>query len=68
MHHFGETHITAQADERTFTIVCRNAVTGAAITVSGPVAGIFEDPGRVMDSNSAWILAADLAHFFRQRL
>jgi len=65
MHHYGETatNVTILANEFVFEFT--NHVTGAAITLRGPLQGVFEDSSRVMDEPTAQTIASQLAHYLR---
>jgi len=66
MHHYGEDGIRAKVDDRSFKIELRNHVTGAVITVQGPVRGAFEQPDQRMDEAAAMYVGRELAHALRE--
>lgn len=66
MHHYGENAVSAQVLETTFTIELRNHDTGAAVLISGPRRGVFEDPDREVDQHAAIELGHNLAHAMRE--
>ena len=68
MHHYGEDAVRAEVSEDTFKIFLQNHVTGAVITVSGPIKGIFENRTRKLNQMTAENLGRELAHFLRQNL
>ena len=68
MHHYGEEFTTSRVYGDTFEIQCANHVTGAVLTLSGPVRGVFESGKEVMDERFAHALGTKLAHFLRQNL
>ena len=66
--HFGEDAVDAAVLANTFTIVLRNHVTGAEITLTGPLKGMFEDPERALDPAFVSYLGSELAHRIREIL
>ncbi|HVO91931.1 MAG TPA: hypothetical protein VMT22_03775 [Terriglobales bacterium] len=66
MHHYGEDAVDVIVSGREFKIILTNHRTGAKITVSGPLKGIFEDPDQEMDQKSAEEIGRDIAHKFRE--
>ena len=68
MHHYGEQYVKAEVSENKFNIVIRNHVTGAEITLSGPVEGIYEAPERKLDQGNALELGREIAHFLSNYL
>ncbi len=68
MHHFGEGAVQVEIKGFQFFIYLQNHTTGAVITISGPLTGLYEDPQRSIDQQQAQNLGYDLAHFLRQRL
>ncbi len=68
MHHYGEAFTTSRVYGDTFEIQCANHITGAVLTLSGPVHGVFESGEEVMDEHFAHDLGMKLAHFLRQNL
>lgn len=66
--HFGEGAVEAVVLASTFTIVLRSHVTGAQITLTGPLKGLFEDPDRALDPDSVSDLGSELAHRIREIL
>ena len=66
--HFGEDAVEAAVLANTFTIVLRNHVSGAEITLTGPLKGMFEDPEKPLDSDSVKYLGSELAHRIREIL
>ncbi len=67
-HHYGEDAVTVNVSDTTFTIVLGNHVTGAQITITGPVQGVFETRRKVMNRARAQELGQALAHFIRDVL
>lgn len=51
MHHYGETDTYVAIFANEFVFEFKNHVTGAVITLRGPLQGVFEDSGQVMDEN-----------------
>jgi hypothetical protein len=68
MHHYGEAAVKVEISENNFMILLQNHITGAEITVSGPIEGIFETKDRKLDQMSAENLGRELAHFLRETL
>ncbi len=68
MHHYGEAAVKVELSENTFRILLQNHITGAKITVSGPIEGVFESEERKLDQMSAENLGRELAHFLREVL
>jgi hypothetical protein len=68
MHHYGEKFTTSKVYGDTFEIQCTNHVSGAVITLSGPVRGVFESGEEVMDEGFAHHLGIKFAHFLKQNL
>ena len=68
MHHYGEAFTTSTIDENNFEIQCTNHVTGAVLTLSGPVRGVFESGDEAMDEGFAHAFGIRLAQFLRQNL
>jgi hypothetical protein len=68
MHHYGEEFTTSMIYGDRFEIQCRNHVTGAVLTLSGPVKGAFESGNEVMDESFARDLGIKLARFLKQSL
>jgi len=68
MHHYGEAFTTAKVEGNSFKIQCTNHVTGAVVTLSGPVQGVFEASDEEVDLPFANNLARKLAHFLRENL
>jgi hypothetical protein len=68
MHHYGEAFTTSTVGDYTFEIQCTNHVTGAVLTLSGPVRGVFESGNELVDEQFAQALGTKLAQFLRQNL
>ena len=70
MHHYGEQYTKAEIDKQKaqFTITLQNHVTGAKLTLTGPLMGVFESNERTVDQNAADNLGRELAHFLRRVL
>ena len=68
MHHYGEKSTTSTVYGDTFEIQCKNQITGAVLTLSGPVRGVFESGNEVMDEPFAQALGMKLARFLRENL
>ncbi len=68
MHHYGEDAVRADISAVGFTIIVKNHVTGAEITVTGPLQGVYEDASKKMDQGGAEHLGRELAHFARNIL
>lgn len=66
MHHYGENAVSAQVLDATFMIELRNHDTGAAVLITGPRRGVFEDPDREVDLDAAMELGHSLAHAMRE--
>ena len=66
--HFGEDAVEAVVLANTFTIVLRSHVTGAQITLTGPLKGLFEDPEKALDPAYVNYLGSELAHRIREIL
>ncbi|GEM_PF-4320328 len=66
MHHYGEDGVEVIVSRREFKIILTQHRTGAKITISGPVKGIFEDPDQAIDQATAEEIGRDLAHKFRE--
>lgn len=66
MHHYGEDAVGVYVSEAGFMIELRNHETGAAVMITGPVRGVFEDPERVMDHDAAFFIGRQLAHVLRE--
>ena len=65
MHHYGEDAVDVIVSGREFKIILTNHGTGAKITISGPVKGVFEDPDQEIDQQTAEEIGRDIAHKFR---
>ena len=61
MHHYGEDGVDVTVSGGDFKIILTNHKTGAKITISGPVKGVFEDPDQVLDRQTAEEIGRDLA-------
>ncbi len=68
MHHYGEKYTRSTVGGGVFEIQCENHVTGAVVTLSGPVDGVFEREGDVIDEATAEQLGRRLAAFLRENL
>jgi hypothetical protein len=66
MHHYGEDGVEVIVSRRDFKIILTHHRTGAKITISGPVKGIFEDPDQEIDQSTAQEIGRDIAHKFRE--
>jgi hypothetical protein len=66
MHHYGEDGVDVILSSRDFRIILTNHKTGAKITITGPLKGIFEDPTETMDRRAAEEIGRELAHKFRE--
>jgi hypothetical protein len=66
MHHYGEDGVDVIVSRRDFKIILTNHGTGAKITISGPVKGVFEDPDQVLDQQTAEEIGREIAHKFRE--
>jgi hypothetical protein len=68
MHHYGESAVEVNVSSTTFMVVLTNHVTGAKITITGPVTGVFEDPTRRIDVNEVRKMGDEIAHLLRNIL
>lgn len=68
MHHYNVDNIKVEVTPQIFKILIYNSVTGAEITVTGPVVGVYEDPLKVMTDLKAKYLAQQLISLFRNYL
>jgi hypothetical protein len=68
MHHYGEKYTRSRVARGVFEIQCRNHVTGAVVTLSGPVRGVFETDGGIVDEATAQELGRRLAEFLRENM
>jgi hypothetical protein len=68
MHHFGEEFTRSRIRGQNFEIECRNHVTGAVVKISGPVQGVLEDEGEVIDQTFVEDLGRKFAHFLKDNL
>lgn len=66
MHHYGEDAVDVNISGKEFEIRITNHKTGAKITITGPVKGVFEDPTETMDRRAAGEIGRELAHKFRE--
>jgi hypothetical protein len=66
MHHYGEDGVEVIVSRRDFKIILTNHRTGAKITISGPVKGVFEDPDQEIDQQAAEEIGREIAHKFRE--
>ena len=66
MRHFGEDAVEVEVKGDEFIISFTNHVTGAKITLSGPVEGVFADPDRKMEPSDAHLLGMEIAHLLRR--
>ena len=66
MHHYGEDAVDAIISKDSFVITLGNHATGAAIIVTGPRLGLFEDGYRPLEEGEAMHLGREMAHFLRQ--
>jgi hypothetical protein len=62
----GEDATDVQLSATDFSIELRNHETGAVVRVTGPRAGVFQDPAQVIQSDDAYRLAGELAHLMRR--
>jgi hypothetical protein len=65
MHHYDEDAVQAWVTEDGFRIELENHVSGATITVLGPLRGVFEDPEQQMDEASAMQIGQEFAQMMR---
>lgn len=68
MHHYGEDAVKVKVFQNSFQILIRNHVTGAEITISGPLEGVFENKERKLDQFGVEHLGNEFAHFLRDIL
>ena len=68
MHHYGEMAVETKIYRNTFSILLKNHLTGAKITVSGPITGVFEDKEHILDQKTAKELGREIAHVLRRVL
>lgn len=68
MHHYGEDGVKVEVNERQFTIFIINHDTSATIRVSGPVEGVMETKGRLVDRIIAEDFGREIAHLARRLL
>jgi hypothetical protein len=70
MHHYGEQFVKAHVDKSksVFNITLTNHVTGAQLSLTGPLNGVFETEEKVMDQAAAEELGRKMAHFLRDNL
>jgi hypothetical protein len=68
MHHYGEGAVRVEILKRNFKILIQNHDTGAVISVSGPLKGIFEDKNQKIDLIEAEALGREVAHLLRKFL
>lgn len=68
MHHYGEMHFKVGISGDEFEIILFNHITGAQITVHGPLEGVFEDKMRRIDQEGVENLGREIAHVFRKVL
>jgi hypothetical protein len=68
MHHYGEAAVQVSISQDSFKIVLSNHLTGAEITVAGPVQGVFENKEKAIDQMTAERLGNEFAHVARQIL
>ena len=68
MHHYGEMHFKVNISRNNFKIILFNHITGAEITVSGPLKGVFEDKRRRLDQAGVENLGREIAHVLRNVL
>ena len=68
MHHYGEMHFKVDISGDEFVIILFNHITGAEITVSGPLEGVFEDKMRRIDEAGVENLGREIAHVLRKVL
>jgi len=66
MHHYGEDGVEVSVSRRDFKIILTNHQSGAKITITGPIKGIFEDPTETMNRQAAEEIGRELAHKFRE--
>jgi len=66
MHHYGEDGVDVILSRRDFKIILTNHRTGAKITISGPVKGVFEDQDQEIDQQTAEEIGREIAHKFRE--
>lgn len=68
MHHYGEDFTRSRIIGSRFEIQCRNHVTGAVITLSGPTEGLLENGDDRVDDLFVDELGRKLVHFLRENL
>jgi hypothetical protein len=68
MHHYGEDAVRVEISKKNFNILIQNHDTGAVITVSGPLKGIFEEKDQEIDLIGAEGLGREVAHLLRKFL
>lgn len=68
MHHYGGMDVKVYITENNFTILLRNHITEAQITVSGPIEGVFETKERKLDQTGAENLGRKISHVLREVL
>jgi hypothetical protein len=68
MHHYGEEAVKVELNEKQFTIFIINHDTNATIRVSGPVQGVMETRGKLVDRNIAETFGREIAHVARRML
>lgn len=72
MHHYGEIAVKVELfdykEKGTFNIILTNHLTGAEITVSGPIKGVFETEEHILDHVTAERLGREIAHTLKRVL
>jgi hypothetical protein len=66
MHHHGEDAVSVEVSSSGFGIELQSHVSGATVTISGPIHGVFENPNHAMDQNAAIRLGEEIAHTMRR--
>ena len=66
MHHYGVLRADVYSDS--FSIIIKNNVTGAEITISGPIEGMFESRFRRLTTGNVQELANRVAQLFKESL
>lgn len=68
MRHYGKMPVEVRMYGNTFNIFLKNHMTGAVITISGPIEGVFESKERILDQKTAEELGSEIADVLRRVL
>lgn len=68
MHHFGEDAVKVMLTDSAFVIVVKSHHTGVPIVITGPLSGVMQNKGELIDHQTAEKFGHEIAHLARDLL